>query len=287
MFLIRNIQQRIGSALSAAIMAVFVFICGALMTFVLGPQQGGEARRIEGMPVLDSAGYASAETGDPVLVTGRLTGNQALTDQGYVAYVIDEWDVSPPSNDNDDPDGRWTEVDRQIPALKVELPDGDTLTVAPMNSSSVGGAMQETLAETNTGLSDEYNGRSLHDGSRRTRGYVDGQTLTVVGTKGALGDLAPDRLYGGEKAQLVEEIRSGARLLFILGTVCMIGAPIIFVLGVLGALFGRRRAGAAAALGGAAAAAPFLGGLGKGDKSGLDFGGKDIPKFGGGGAKDK
>jgi len=79
------------------------------------------------------------------------------------------------------------------------------------------------------------------DGTMRWRGFKDGDLLTVVGQKGSTGDLAPKRLFGGDRVQLVQDIRAGARAAFGIGIGLMICSPFVLVGGILAGLLGRRR----------------------------------------------
>ena len=58
-----SIRERIGSAVGAVIGAVFMLGCGALLAFVLSPQQALEARRIDKMPLMDAGSVAEAAAG--------------------------------------------------------------------------------------------------------------------------------------------------------------------------------------------------------------------------------
>jgi hypothetical protein len=73
------------------------------------------------------------------------------------------------------------------------------------------------------------------------QGFSNGDLVTVVGSKASTGDLIPLKLFGGDRVQLIENIRSSAQTMFTVGIVMMICSPLVLVLGVLGALFGRRR----------------------------------------------
>ena len=72
------------------------------------------------------------------------------------------------------------------------------------------------------------------------RGFSNGDVVTVVGHKASTGDVTPDRIFGGDRVQLIENIRSGAQTMFAIGIGMMICSPIVLIMGVVGALFGRR-----------------------------------------------
>jgi hypothetical protein len=244
MNILGNIRQRVSGVVVGVIVAIGVFICGTLMAFVISPQQALEWRRIDGLPLVDGSGFASAAAETELVVTGRLEGNQPLTEDGLVAYAREQWEVDPPDNSNDDPDGSWTVVEESFPALTLNAGGSPaTVTTLPATSVTFGGAMHETIQEGTGTERADYSGRSLPEGSIRTRGYQEGDLITVVGRKSTTGELVPARYYGGDRVQLVEEIRNTARALFAVGVGMMICAPILLVAVVLGSIFGRVRGG--------------------------------------------
>ncbi len=244
MNILGNIRQRIGGVIVGVLVAIGIFVCGALMAFVISPQQALEWRRINNLPLVDGSGFASAAAETELVVTGRLEGNQPLTQDGLVAYAREQWEVDPPDNSNDDPDGSWTLLEESFPALTINAGGSPaTVTTLPATSVTFGGALHETIQEGTGTERADYSGRSLPEGSIRTRGYKEGDLITVVGRKATTGDLVPSRYYGGDRTQLVEEIRSSARAMFAIGVGMMICAPILLVVFVVGSLFGRVRGG--------------------------------------------
>jgi hypothetical protein len=238
--LLRGIRDRIGSVFGAVIAAVLFLICGALLAFVISPQQALEWRRIENLPELDAAAFAATATGEEVAVTGILDGNEALTDDGLIAYQHERWDVKPPDDEDDSPSGSWETIKKVVPALTIEI-KGGTLTTTPVDSATLDGSLHETLVRGTGTQSASYQGQQLPEGSERTRGFKNGDLATVVGKKSSTGDLIPARIFGGDRVQMVESIRSGARTAFLIGIGMMICAPLVLVLGVVGGLLGRRR----------------------------------------------
>ena len=241
MFL-RNIRDRIGSAFAGAIAAVFFLICGAVLAFVISPQQALEWRRIQGLPELDAASYAATATGEAVAITGTLAGNEMLTQDGLAAFYREVWEVEPPDPDveDDEPEGSWERFETVVPALTLEV-SGGSVTTLSASSPTFGGSLHETVQE-GTGPTAEGFGEEWHaEGSIRTSGFKDGDLITAVGHKGSTGDLAPDRLFGGDRVQLVQEIRTGARVTFGIGIGMMVCSPLVLVVGVLAGLFGKRK----------------------------------------------
>lgn len=245
MMLLQNIRGRIGAAIAAGGIAVCFLGFGALLAFVLSPQQAMEWRRIEGLPELDAAAYAAATVGAEVALTGTLTDNPTLGSDGLVAYIREQWDVEPAdksddSSSNDQPKGSWDTIETNVPVLTIAINGGNIKTIT-VSSANLGGNMRETAIKQGTGSEKaSYNGQQLPEGSTRMRGFSNGDVVTVVGHKASTGGLTPARIFGGDRVQLIENIRSGARTMFAIGIGMMICSPIVLILGVLGALFGRR-----------------------------------------------
>ena len=107
-----------------------------------------------------------------------------------------------------------------------------------MDRANLGGALHENLQRGTSSLQAKDGGTSLPDGSTRTQGLQNGDLVTVLGSKASTGDLIPSRLFGGDRVQLVENIRSGARAAFMAGIFMMICSPVILVGGLWAALFG-------------------------------------------------
>lgn len=245
MVLLQNIRGRVGAAIGAGFAAVCFLAFGALLAFVLSPQQAMEWRRIEGLPELDAAAYAATGIGEEVALTGTLTDNAAQVSEELVAYVREQWEIEPAnrtddSTSNDEPEGSWNTVETVVPALTIAINGGNIKTIS-VGSATLGGNMRETAIQQGRGSEKaDYNGQQLPEGSTRMRGFANGDVVTIVGHKASTGDVTPERIFGGDRVQLIENIRSGARTMFAIGIGMMICAPIVLVAGVLGALFGRR-----------------------------------------------
>lgn len=239
MNIIRNIGDRISSAVWAVIAAVFIFICGILLAFVLSPQQALEWRHIQGLPDVNATSLASVEVNEEVTATGQLEGNAELTPDGLVAYTRETWEVEPadPDVENSEPGGSWRELESRIPALTLNA--GGAISILEDNSLSLSGNVAESIERGSGAESATYGSETLPEGSIRTRGFENGTLVTVVGRKASTGDIAPNRLYGGDRVQLIADIRSGARVLFMVGVALMACSPVVLILGVLGAIFGR------------------------------------------------
>ena len=220
------------------------------MAFVISPQQAVEWRRINNLPELDVNSFQAVASGEELAVTGRLEGNPLLTEEGLVAYVSERWDVDPGEQAEDDsepdePSGSWNEIETVAPALAIAINGGGVTTVT-VTDVTTGGIMMTTPIEQGKGsgsLAADFEGVVVLDGSTRERGYRNGDLITIVGRKTSTGEILPERFYGGDRVALVEEIRQGARFLFMFGIASMICAPIILVIGILSALFGRSQRG--------------------------------------------
>lgn len=240
MVLLQSIRERIGSAVAAVTGALLFLICGALLAFVISPQQALEWRRIQALPELDAASLAATASGEEVAITGILSGNEELTGDGLVAYKREQWKVKPPDDEDDTASGSWEVIERVVPALAVDI-RGGTVSTIPDDSASLSGSTHDTLERGSGTQTASYEGEQLPDGSVRTQGFKNGDLVTVIGRKATTGGIVPDRVFGGDRVQLVDSIRSGARAAFLFGIGMMICAPLVLVGGVLAGLFGRRR----------------------------------------------
>jgi hypothetical protein len=242
MKLLLGVRERIGAVIGVGVVSVLFLCMGIGLAFFISPKQAVEWRRVEHLPQLDAGAYEALAAGEEMVITGSLQGNAPLTEDGLVAYIRDQWNVTPPdpSQDEDQPDGDWSRIETAAPALVIAVPGGTVMT-ASSNSALFQGSIPETTVEGDSDLSATYSGQSLPDGTIRTRGFHDGDLITVHGQKGSTGDIIPERLFYGDRVELVDYMRSGARASFAIGIGMMICAPIVFVGGVLAAVFGRRR----------------------------------------------
>jgi hypothetical protein len=236
MFLAR-IRERIRAIIFTGIVALFFFICGAVMAFVMAPEQETDWRRIESLPELDASTYAATSSGEEVVITGKLQGNQAMTRHELAAYRVDKWGVR--SDDDGRDEGRWLTVEVNVPALAISI-NGGTIKTAPASSPAMSGNLHEFIELANSSFEAAYHGQSLPDGSLRTQGFRNGDWVTVVGSKASTGDLRPDRLYAGDRAQLVDDIRFDVRALRVIGIAIMVCGPLLLAISVGWAAFGRR-----------------------------------------------
>jgi hypothetical protein len=236
---IEAIRQRIGAAIGVF---VFTFACcgiGALMAFVISPQQAVEWRRIQNAPQIDAVTYQSLATGEEAVITGTLTDNPELR-EGFVAYRVDEWAIEETTNSEGTPevDGEWQRVETTIPALTLSI-DGGTVRTTPVDNARFGGSTGEVIEESDATRQID----NIPEGSLRTQGYANDDLITIVGQKASTGDFVPDRFFGGDRVELVENIRTGARAAFFIGIAMMVAAPFVLVFGLFQAVFGRAQRG--------------------------------------------
>ncbi len=233
-----RLRERIGGVIAAVVGSGCFLIMGAVLAFFISPQQAAEWRRIDALPDLDPAGLAAIAQGKELYLTGVLTGNTPLK-QDLVLYQVDVWNIT--TDSEGDKDGSWSMQERRVPALTLDF-QGTIVSLLPNDGAVIGGTTTEYIEEGPGPDSDTYNGRSLPAGSIRTWGFTDGALVTVVGTKQGEA-VAPSRFFGGTHEQLVENIRTGARIAFIAGIVMMVISPLILIGSVIGAIFGKGRGG--------------------------------------------
>ncbi len=235
-----RIRERIGAATAAVIGAVCFLILGAVMAFVISPKQAVEWRRIQNLPELTASSFAGAPTGEEVAITGTLEDNAPLNVYEHVAYTVEEWRVDPPDDEDSTTDGSWSTIETTVPELSISI-SGGTISTTGVNSVTFGGSLDEVIDEAYSVQTAKYDGRELGEGSLRIKGFRNGNLVTVVGKKASTGDLIPERLFAGDRVQLVDSIHASARTTFIIGIVMMVISPLVLVGGILAAAFGRRR----------------------------------------------
>lgn len=236
-----RIRDRIAGVIALAVLSVGMFACGAVMAFIISPQQAIEWRRLDNLPVTTAGSFDSSPEGTEMIVTGTLNGNTVF-DNGFVIYEVDEWNVERDTDSEGDVtyDGTWRSVEQQYPQLTMLL-DGSPVTILPVSNLRLFGALQENIVDGDGQYSDSHNGQTLRDGARRTRGVADGALVTVLGIKTSSGGISPDRLFVGDRTQMIEALQDQARGLFIGGIGAMICAPVFFILGVVGVVLGRKK----------------------------------------------
>jgi hypothetical protein len=229
----------------AVIGSIFLLGCGLLFALVLAPQQKLEAQRIEKLPFMDATTVMGAIDGEDLLVTGVLVNNPVLmSDDPFVAYHKEEWDVTVPDYDPNEPnqenDGDWRTVERAFPNLQVDV-SGQIVQSHRVDNVAINGALHEAIYESNGYVEADYLSRSLPEGSLRVRGFYNGDLVTVWGVKASSGGIIPNELYAGDRVSFEESQHAAARGLLIAGISMLVCSPIVLVGGILSSIFGRRR----------------------------------------------
>ena len=244
MNIFQMIRERLSAVIGVVFFSIFICICGALFTFVFGPQQALEANRISKLPQMDAGYVVAASPGSEVLVTGSLAGNSAVVeDSRFVAYILEEWDVTPGSSSEDsetEPKGSWESVENVVPNLMVNL-NGQTLQILSSTTVSLSGPLHEELIPGNGVEQAQYDGNWLAEGSLRYRGFYEGDLITALGQKASTGDVIPEKLYAGDRVAFEKSEADAAKGMLFMGIAMMVCSPIFLVLGGLGAIFGRGR----------------------------------------------
>jgi hypothetical protein len=240
-----RIRERIGSAIAVVIGSVALLGCGLFFTLFLAPQQKLEARRIERLPLVAAAAIEQSAPGDELLFTGHLQGNSpARIGENFVAYLLEEWRVTAPEYDPEEPDqepqGDWVTVETLVPDLQIEI-SGGLVTTLKSDAATLSGPLQEVFYIGESNLTAQYEDQQLADGSQRLRGFYDGDLITILAKKATVSGVIPTELFAGDRVAFVESKHAVAKGLLIAG-IAMIGcSPVVLIGGGVAALFGRRR----------------------------------------------
>ncbi|KAA3643280.1 MAG: hypothetical protein DWQ07_22450 [Chloroflexi bacterium] len=238
--LFSGMRQRIGGVFAAFAFSAGCCVCGAVMTFVLAPNQALEARRISRLPEMDAVYLTSVAAGEEVLLTGTLQGNELLySDLPYVAFKEETWIVSEPTGDAESNSGRW-DSDTVVPDLDLNVGGQIVVILSATDPRLSGDLLEETILGEGP-LEATYSGESLPDGTLRYEGFVDGDVATVLGEKATDGGVRPEHLFAGDRAAFETSQEEAASGLFISGIASMVLAPFVLIAGILGTIFWRRR----------------------------------------------
>lgn len=196
---------------------------GVWLGLFAGAQLAGEARDIAALPELDILGFRRAAVGERVVVTGALVDNAEITGaEGFLIYLEQEWDVT--YDDEDGWEGDWETVRTVTPDCKVSI-TGGRLRLYRNLAVDIDGAPHETIVHI-PDAGQEVNG--IVAGTVRRIGFKDDDLITAVGAKTDGEGLTPDRLFGGDRAGLVDYLKGEALGLRIVG-----GVFTLFAIGML------------------------------------------------------
>ncbi len=246
--LMRNPRDRIAMAIAVVLLALCLLGVGGYFAFSAAVQEAAERQRIESLPLVDATAFAVLEAGKEIIITGKLDGNEALTSDGFVAYTQEQWQIKSAvrrsgSTRTTTVSGKWEVTGQGVPALTILIENGAVQTaerpfvVTAGQRVRFGGDLRKVLIPGEGALSASYEGELLPDGTLRTRGFFDGDPITVVGQKGSEGTLVPEWLFAGDRAQLADSIRKGEETLTKVGFGMMIAAPVVLGLGALLGVF--------------------------------------------------
>ncbi len=238
---IASLRQRLNTVLATLVISALCCLSGALMTFVFSPAQAFQALRLSRLPVMDAGTIEAAAPGDTLLFTGTLTGNAPPEhDFDFLAYSVEEWTVTVPRDNESKPYGRWETVETVVPALTVEL-DGQAISIHQAAKVRLSGVLHEKIVKSTDSIQALYEGELLPSGTRRYRGFLNGDLMTVLGKKASDGGVIPEQLFAGDRIAFEESQRQAAQGLFFAGLCAMAMAPIVLIGGLLYAIFGRQR----------------------------------------------
>ena len=241
--LLATLRQRIGAVIGAFVASSACCLCGALMAFVFAPRQALRAVDFSRLPIMDAAAVESAAAGDTLLITGVLAGNAPLPETAALgAYRAEVFRVKTSPDDVDGPSepfGSWTSSGSTVPELTLDM-NGQAVQIHAAANIQLAGDLHEEVVP-GSGLQAKYQGDLVADGTTRYQGLFDGELITVLGSKAASGGVNPQKLFGGDRAAFEASERGAASNFLISGICAMALAPVVLILGLLAAIFYRRR----------------------------------------------
>jgi len=155
-----------GCSLIVIVLITFVFIgMGLYMAIFAASSIAHEARTIQALPNLDMGRFLAEAQDAEVIITGELTGNQgAASKAGYVAYLVQRWDVD--YDDKDGGEGDWVTQRSFVPALNLAM-EGGNVQINSATDVTMDGSMHTVIvARTHEGDQAEglYAGTIQHTG---------------------------------------------------------------------------------------------------------------------------
>lgn len=245
MNLFAALRQRLSAVLGVLGFSLLCCLSGALMTFVLGPAQALEAFRVSQLSQMDAQDVQSAAPGETLLFTATLTGNRPSQDGAeMVACIVQEWRVTVPSEsgrggDAPQPSGHWETLEMLAPELTVQL-GGQVILLHRAAGVRLSGDLHEKMVKSDSALQAMDVDKLLPDGTRRYRGLMDGDRVTVLGKKASDGGVIPDHLFAGDRVAFEQSLRDAAKGLFSAGLCTMALSPLVLLGGLWFALFRRK-----------------------------------------------
>lgn len=151
---IRNPTDRIAVIIAAVALGLCLGAAGAYFTFSVSPDVAAEIEHIRNMPHLDGEGFEATPPDQEVVITGRLEGNEELTDTGFVGYVVETLTVETSRiplgtsrYGNTSKYGSWSRSWVSLPALAISLESGTATTaeMGPRAAVRFGGDLLEVV----------------------------------------------------------------------------------------------------------------------------------------------
>jgi hypothetical protein len=239
-----TLRDRLGGVLAALAASAGCCVCGLVLTFVMAPRQGLQAASVARLPNMGPAEVAAADPGDTILISGVLAGNAPLlAGSDLVAYRIDEWQVTVTGGEDggeSKPFGRWQSHATTTPELVLET-EGQPLQLLASSHVRLSGPLHEALVASDSALVADDAGEPRADGTLRYRGLANGDPVTVLGEKHAVGGIVPERLFLGDRTAFEASEQQAASNFLISGLASLALAPVVLIGGVLAAVLWRRR----------------------------------------------
>jgi hypothetical protein len=250
--LLKSKADRIAIILGGFAFTACLLGTGIYFTFVASPTGSAEIDRLEKLPDLTAGNLASVSPGEEYIVTGILEGNEPQIIIGFVAYYTETWGYekkyyfrSPPKLQ-----WKWYLSGIGMPPLTITLDDGPITTAEvplaypPSNMNlSFSGDLHEQLFPAESGLAGTYEGELLYEGSVRTRGFLNGDLVTIHARINAEGEPRPLHLHGGTRASMFADMRQRERVVPTTGIIMMAVSLIPLVIAILTIRVNRRLKG--------------------------------------------
>ncbi|MBN1122243.1 MAG: hypothetical protein JXJ17_14290 [Anaerolineae bacterium] len=194
--MVNKTKKRKSGFLSGQGFAVFIFLLGAMVTFVIAPTSAAKSTMIQESQEIDALLFDYIEPGTQVVISGVLEGNPAV-EGDFVTIAPLIWTVN-----QEFANGAWLEGGKFVPELNVIAGSGTIPTAQGVNPA-FSGRLHE--------VKDSLEGQPVN-GDRWVRGFYNGDTVTIIGETTADGKLRPNEIYGGNREQMVDELSRPSRV---------------------------------------------------------------------------
>ena len=217
--------HRAYSVLPMVFVALAFLVCGLTTTFHFAPTQAKRYDEVRLLRPMGAVGLGSLAVGATALLEGTLFANPVIGPQGLVAFQRERWVVERTSEGS--LAGRWTLLQVLVPELMISTSDGTVRMAQGANVILSGKRHAATVL-----VPDEARvADGIREGTERVIGFVDGDTVTVVGER-VPGGLAISRLYGGSAARMQLEWLGGVVIFYVWGVAMLLLVPVILWVGL-------------------------------------------------------